>query len=161
MAKKIKTRSWDFAGIFISGLCVLHCLAVPLLLFLAPTLSASIFPSEDITHAVLLAFILGVAGIAFVSGFRVHGQWRPVAWMAGGMLIVIYATFFAHSQLGHTWEPVVAIIGSLALVRAHYLNHHCKKCEVDHTEHDHEHTEGHHSHGGSHSHGAGHHHGRK
>jgi hypothetical protein len=134
-AKKIKTDSWDFAGIFISGLCVVHCLAVPLVLFVIPTLGHSLFPSEDITHVVLLAFILGTAGIAFVSGYRVHGQWRPVAWMAVGVLIIIYATFFAHRQLGHFWEPIVAIIGSLALVRAHYLNHHCKKCDHAHTHH--------------------------
>lgn len=145
-------KNWDIAGIFISGLCVVHCIAVPLILFLAPTLSASLFPSEDMTHVVLLAFILGIAGVAFVSGFRVHGQWRPVVWMAIGMVLVIYATFFAHSQLGHFWEPVIAIVGSLALVRAHYLNHHCKKCEEDHQVHDHEHTVGHDPHHHHHHH---------
>lgn len=137
MAKKLKAGSWDFFGILISGLCVVHCMAVPLVLVIFPAIGASLFPSEDMTHAVLLAFILGVAGVAFVSGWRVHGQWRPVVWMAIGMTIVVYATFFAHKQLGHFWEPFIAIAGSLALIRAHYLNHHCKKC-------DHEHEHAHH-----------------
>lgn len=135
MTKKLKTAGWDFVGILVSGLCVLHCLAVPLVLIVFPAIGASLFPSEDMTHVVLLAFILGAAGVAFISGYRVHGQWRPVAWMAVGMVFVVYATFFAHDHLGHLWEPIIAIAGSLALIRAHYLNHHCKQCEHEHSRH--------------------------
>lgn len=129
---------WDYMGILFSGLCVVHCLLVPIVLFLFPAFGFAIFPQEDLTHVVLLAFILGVAGIAFWTGYRVHGQWQPVVWMAFGIATIIYATFFAHHQLGHHWEPIVAIIGSLCLIRAHYLNHKCKRCEHDHTVHHHE-----------------------
>jgi MerC mercury resistance protein len=120
----------------ISGLCVLHCLAVPIVLILFPSLGLSIFPQEDITHVVLLAFILGVAGIAFVTGYRVHGQWRPVAWLVAGLAFVFFATFFVHNHMGHMWEPVFAIAGSICLIRAHYLNHQCKKCEHEHHKHE-------------------------
>jgi peptidoglycan/LPS O-acetylase OafA/YrhL len=137
---------WDWAGVAISALCILHCLAVPIVLIAFPVLGAKLIPDEDMTHAVLLAFILGVAGFAFVSGYRVHGQKKPVIWMLAGVAIITYATFFAHDQVGHFWEPVIAIIGSLALIRAHILNHRCKTCEIHHGEsecslhsHDHEH----------------------
>lgn len=133
--KKTKTNRWDFAGILVSGICILHCLAIPLILLLMPALSESLIPEEDVTHVVLLGFILGIAGISFVSGFRVHGQWRPVAWMAVGVGFILIATFFAHDHLGHFSEPIIAIVGSLALIRAHYLNHHCKKCEHEHSHH--------------------------
>lgn len=132
-----KLGRWDFWGVLISGLCVVHCIAVPIILILFPALGLSFFPQEDMTHAVLLAFILGVAGIAFVTGYRVHGQWQPVAWLVAGLSIIIFATFFVHSELGHKWEPIFAIIGSLCLIRAHYLNHHCKKCDHEHVKHDH------------------------
>lgn len=131
-----KTTGWDFWGIVISGLCVVHCVAVPLVILIFPALGLRLLPEEDITHAVLLAFILGVAGVAFINGYRVHGQWRPVVWLVAGLILVIYATFFAHKQLGHNWEPVFAIAGSLCLIRAHYLNHTCKKCEVAHQHHE-------------------------
>lgn len=132
-----KISGWDFWGVVISSLCILHCLAIPIVIVIFPALSLKIFPQEDVTHAVLLAFILGVAGLAFVSGYRVHGNWRPVAWLVAGLALAVYATFFAHAQLGHTWEPIIAIVGSLCLVRAHYLNHICKKCEHDHVTHHH------------------------
>lgn len=130
-----KISGWDLWGVFISGLCVLHCLAIPIVILLFPAFGLQIFPSEDVTHVVLLGFILGVAGIAFISGYRVHGQWRPVIWLVAGLGLVSYATFFAHSQLGHAWEPIIAISGSLCLIRAHYLNHKCKKCEKAHSHH--------------------------
>lgn len=125
---------WDIAGVFLSAVCVFHCLAVPIILLLFPVWGNNFMPAEDMTHSVLLAFILGISGVAFVSGYRVHGQMAPVLWMAAGVLIVIFATFFVHTHLGHFWEPVFAILGSLALIRAHILNHRCKECE------DHGHT---------------------
>ena len=137
--KTLKTNGWDFAGILVSGICVLHCIAIPLILLFLPTFGEHLIPQEDITHVVLLGFILGIAGISFVSGYRVHGKWQPVAWMVVGMFFILVATFFAHNYLGHFWEPILAIIGSLALIRAHYLNHHCKKCEHVHEE-QHEHS---------------------
>lgn len=141
-----KTSKWDFWGVIISGLCVIHCLAVPIILLIFPAISREILPQEDITHAVLLAFILGVAGVAFISGYRVHGQWRPVFWLVAGLILIVFATFIVHGFFGHVWEPVFAIAGSLCLIRAHYLNHQCKRCEKVH-EHEHHGVKAHEHHG--------------
>ena len=130
-----KLKSWDLWGVVISGICVVHCLAVPVVLLLFPTVGISLFPQEDITHVVLLGFILGVAGVAFITGYPVHGQWPPVLWLMLGLVFIFFATFLAHDLIGHNWEPVFAILGSLALIRAHYLNHHCVKCEREHKRH--------------------------
>lgn len=137
MKSNHKSKTWDILGIGLSGLCIIHCIILPVLIILAPTMLHEWLPQEDKTHAVLLAFILGIAGFAFISGYRVHGQIRPVLWMLGGVIIITYASFFAHDQLGHLWEPVIAIIGSLALIRAHILNHRCKTCEEHECTHEH------------------------
>lgn len=132
-----KISGWDLWGVVISALCVVHCLAVPVILIVFPAFGREFLPQEDFTHAVLLGFIIGVAGLAFISGYKVHGKWQPVAWLVAGLALAIFATFFAHEMLGHNWEPVFAIAGSLCLVRAHYLNHYCKKCEHAHHKHSH------------------------
>ncbi|RME16303.1 MAG: MerC domain-containing protein [Bdellovibrio sp.] len=136
--KKIKERLhkhralWDRLGVFVSGLCIIHCLSLPILLAFFPQIKKKFFPKEDFTHMILLAFILGFAGAAFLSGYHVHGEKKPVIFMSIGVLIVIFATYFAHNLLGHYWEPVLAIIGSLFLIYAHILNHkHCKICNHD------------------------------
>lgn len=139
-SKKSRSSFWDSFGVGVSALCVVHCVLLPVLIFVAPAILSGVVPHEDWTHAVLLGFILGIAGVAFITGYRVHGQIRPVLWMVAGVLIITYATFFAHSQLGHMWEPVIAIIGSLALIRAHILNHRCKTCEEHECDHDPLHT---------------------
>ena len=123
-------KSWDFAGVAISTICILHCIAVPLVLVLFPAIGSALVPHHDQTHAFLLIFIVGVAGFAFFTGYKVHGQKKPIIWMSVGVIIVTYATIFAHDHIGHKWEPIVAILGSLALMRAHILNHKCKECEA-------------------------------
>jgi len=140
MDKSVKNKqAWDWAGIFISGICIVHCLLVPAILLLAPGVMAEILPNEDLTHAILMAFILGVAGVTFFKGYSLHQNIRPVLWMVAGVLLVAYATYFVHARLGHMWEPLFAIAGSICLIRAHILNrHHCKLCEQHHIEHDHE-----------------------
>lgn len=140
MKSKVKRKTWDAFGVSLSALCIVHCMILPLLIVAFPSLVHEWLPQEDKTHVVLLAFILGIAGFAFVSGYRVHGKMRPVLWMAVGILIISYASFFAHDQLGHLWEPVIAIAGSLALIRAHILNHRCKTCEENECGHDHAHN---------------------
>lgn len=131
-----KISGWDLWGIIISAACVLHCMAIPMIILIFPAVGLELFPREDMTHAVLLAFILGVAGLAFISGYRVHGRWQPVVWLIAGLVLVIFATFFVHREFGHSWEPVFAIAGSVCLIRAHYLNHHCKKCDREHAKHE-------------------------
>ncbi len=142
MKSKVKRKIWDTLGVSLSALCIVHCVVLPLLLIMGPTLLHEWLPHEDRTHVILLAFILGIAGLAFVSGYRVHGKKRPVIWMAVGITIITYASFFAHDQLGHFSEPIIAIVGSLALIRAHILNHRCKTCE----EHECDHQPGLHTH---------------
>ena len=123
----------------LSGACVLHCIAVPIIFLFFPAIAAKFLPEEDMTHAILLGFILGIAGIAFVSGFRKHGSYRPIVWMVFGVSLIIYSAYVAHDQLGHIWEPIIAVIGSLGLIRAHQLNHvSCKTCE-EHHKHNHHH----------------------
>lgn len=135
MKSKLPKRTWDVFGVGLSALCIVHCILLPVLIIASPALVHEWLPTEDKTHVVLLAFILGIAGFAFISGYRVHGKIQPVAWMAVGILIITYASFFAHDQLGHLWEPVIAIVGSLALIRAHILNHRCKTCEEHECDH--------------------------
>lgn len=131
----LKPNFWDRAGIFLSGLCIVHCLALPLGLVLVPVFAEEFLHSNDLTHAILLAFILAVSGFAFIGGYRSHKKKEPVLWFIPGIITIIFATYFTHDTLGHMWEPVFAIIGGLFLIKAHRVNHSCKKCDEVHKHH--------------------------
>lgn len=124
---------WDRIGIFLSSLCVVHCLLLPILMVVSPATAIFFKSEENYVHTYLLLFLIPVAFFALYSGFRMHKEKKPIFLMIVGVAFVLAGTFLAHKWLGHVWEPVVVTIGSVIIVRAHLLNsHHCRKCEEEH-----------------------------
>jgi len=128
---------WDFVGAFISSLCIVHCIALPLLVLMAPAIGTLFFVGEGATHAVLLGLVLMAAGMSFIPGYKVHKHKGPLALSLSGIGFLLGATFLAHDLLGHHWEPILAICGSGQLIAAHWLNHiKCKPCTDHHCHHE-------------------------
>lgn len=132
---KQKTKfkmTWDGVGMALSGLCIIHCLLLPIFLIGFPVITGFIPISEDLTHKILLLFLLPTALFAVYSGYRMHQQKKPLVLMMIGLTIVLLGTLFLHDYVEHYWEPIVVTLGSLIIVRAHFLNrHHCRRCEHD------------------------------
>ena len=129
---------WDLVGAFISSLCVVHCIALPLLVLMAPAIGTFFFAGEGITHVVLFGLVLAAAGMSFIPGYKVHKHAAPLGFSLSGIAFLAGATFLAHDWLGHHWEPLLAICGSAQLIFAHWLNHiKCKSC-TDHHCHTHD-----------------------
>lgn len=124
---------WDRLGIFLSGLCAVHCLLVPVLLMTSPSLAAYWVHDEDPFHQLVFVAILSVALVAFVLGYRVHRSLGPVLWMLLGVGLILVATFFASNWWGDSWSYALSFVGGLTLMRAHFLNRaHCRSCEENH-----------------------------
>lgn len=112
----------DRLGIAISTLCLLQCLALPVLLVAAPMLSAGLL-SHEAFHLVLLAVIVPVSGLAFGLGFHRHRDSR-VWWPAGaGIALLVAAAWLEHQKL---WPPLaiaaVTSMGGVCLIIAHWIN---------------------------------------
>ena len=71
----MQRQPWDLAGIGASSLCVLHCVATPLLVVILPVVEAV----EKQTHAAFALAILGIGLLAFWPGYRRHSRWRIAA----------------------------------------------------------------------------------
>lgn len=122
---------WDRIGISLSGLCIIHCLCLPLAIIVAPAIGS--FFLDDYTHVLLFFLILISVGAAFIPGYQLHRKLHPIACAFLGFSLIAFATFFSHSWFGHAWESPIAICGSLFLIFAHWLNHRskhlCAKCK--------------------------------
>lgn len=129
-----RKKFWDITGMFLSGLCVIHCLALPLIVIFLPAITTAFIPDEGLVHGILFFLIIGVAGLAFIPGYRFHRKFQPLIWLSGGLMLLTFATFFAH-DFGHYLEPIFAIPGSICIIMAHYLNH--KSCKHMCGEHQH------------------------
>jgi hypothetical protein len=125
---------WDKLGIAGSGLCLIHCLTLPVLAGVLPSLGIT-FLVDEIVHQILALALIALAGLAFIPGYRRHRDRRVLALMALGLGLILFATWGeAVADLHGTGETILSVAGSLFLITAHYLNHSfchaCSACEA-------------------------------
>jgi len=95
---KTKSSNWlDGAAVGLSALCLIHCLALPLLVAGLPFLAQF---SEGHLHVQMLFLILPLSIVALGLGFRHHRSTWIVLTGVLGMLILFVGATVAHSQLG-------------------------------------------------------------
>lgn len=120
-----RPRLADLTGIVLSFACLLHCLALPLLLLLAPALSRWIALPEGI-HAAILLLALPAAAIAMRDGWRRHRRLMPTMLAALGLGLLALG-LLAHEGWIAAADPEAAdrlltSIGALTLAAAHLVN---------------------------------------
>ncbi len=109
----------DNAAVALSGLCLLHCLALPMVIAALPFLGQF---GEGHLHAQMLIAVLPVSTIAFASGFRRHRRGSVVAWGGVGVLLLIVGGTIVHGSYGIVADRLLTICGALILATAHYFN---------------------------------------
>jgi hypothetical protein len=114
----------DIAGMVASGSCLLHCLALPVLIAFFPALGTH---GDDLFHKVMIALVLlaGWAGLA--PGFRVHGKPLIPALGLLGVICLASAVFVVGPRYGEVAETIISVMGALFLLTAHIRNYSCCK----------------------------------
>ena len=109
----------DKAAVALSGLCLLHCLLLPVIITLLPFLDQF---SDRHLHAEMLIVVLPVSLIALTVGFRRHADKRVVGLGFAGLLLLLVGATLAHSLYGVVADRMLTITGSVILALAHYRN---------------------------------------
>ena len=109
----------DNAAVLLSGLCLLHCLTLPLLIALLPFMGQF---GDGHFHLQMLIVVLPVSMVAFSLGFRRHRNKTIAAWGIAGMLLLLIGATVAHSSYGIVADRTVTITAALTLAIAHYYN---------------------------------------
>jgi len=113
------TSLLDNAAVALSGLCLLHCLALPMLIAVLPFLGQ--FGAGHF-HIQMLIAVVPVSIIAFALGFRRHHSRSVVAWGGVGVLLLMVGGTIAHGSYGIVADRLLTICGALILAAAHYFN---------------------------------------
>lgn len=113
------TSLLDNAAVALSGLCLLHCLALPMLIAVLPFLGQ--FGAGHF-HIQMLIAVVPVSIIAFALGFRRHHSRSVVAWGGVGVLLLMVGGTIAHGSYGIVADRLLTICGALILAAAHYCN---------------------------------------
>jgi hypothetical protein len=109
----------DNVAVALSGICLLHCLTLPVAIAILPMLGR--FDAGHF-HVQILVVVLPVSIVAFTLGFRRHRNMAVVGWGVLGMLILVVGGTLAHSAYGIVADRTLTICGALILAFAHYFN---------------------------------------
>ena len=120
-----RPRLADLTGIFLSLTCLIHCLALPLAILLAPALSRWIALPEGV-HAAILLLALPAAAVAMRDGWRRHRRLVPAVFAVAGLSLLALG-LSAHEGWIAVANPEAAdrlltSVGALALAAAHLVN---------------------------------------
>jgi hypothetical protein len=132
---KRKLISWDYLGIWLSFLCILHCLVMPVILILAPFYHFYLDQFEF--HLGLFVILLLIACWALLRGYYRHRNQRVLVYGLCGLAILLAVALIPHSH--ETYDNIVVSIinsiGSIFLISAHIMN--VRACRHHHTHHHH------------------------
>ena len=109
----------DRSAIALSGLCLLHCLALPFALLLGPWLGSWLIESETQAHWVLLGIAVPVSAVALWRGYRRSHNAGTVMLGSAGLLLMFLGV--SH-LLGESLEVPLTVIGVSAVLIAHVRN---------------------------------------
>ncbi len=112
---------WDRVGIWLSGICLVHCLLLPLALVVLPVSALLVTWHEDV-HIVFAVLLVPTTVLAFYQGYRRHRQ-KWVLWgFVPGLALVLLASFPGHETLGVLGGTLVTMLGSALLIWGHWQN---------------------------------------
>ena len=134
LAEEPPIRGLDALAMVFSALCLLHCLALPLLVAALP-LAASSLVADERFHQWLLLGAVPTSVIALGWGWRRHHD----AWVAGfgiaGLLLMVFAAFGIQTGLiDAAGERLLTVIGAIALAAAHLRNYLLRHHGHDHSQ---------------------------
>jgi hypothetical protein len=113
---------------WISGACLVHCLALPLVVAVLPLWSLG-----DALHAwlhpVFALLLIPTTLFAMRSGYREHRLRHILVLLGGGLALVLVAGVLGHLGPGERLETGFTLLGSSLLVTGHWRNYQfCSRC---------------------------------
>lgn len=111
----------DRLAVGLSGLCIAHCLVLPLLMTFYSS-SLLLMVSDEVFHTIIVLVAIPISGLALFVGCKSHRKFLVAALGVVGLLLLIASATFLHDVLGESAEVVATIIGSLALATSHVFN---------------------------------------
>jgi MerC mercury resistance protein len=116
----------DLVGTYVSLMCALHCLTVPLLVTVLPLAGAGVFLGGSL-EVLFLAASVALATGSLCWGFRRHRRWQMFIVLGVALMMIAVGRFLARES----FELVFVVMGAAVLAGGHLLNRYlCLTCRV-------------------------------
>ena len=126
---KMKRNFYDYLGITGSGLCLIHCLAMPVLFFIQNSFAKDFLKGMDLENIYLDYLFIALSFVAIFSITKQNDSWKITAsfWL--------FFLLFSISILFEEDFEYLNFLGygaSLGLIITHIINiNHIKKCQIE------------------------------
>ncbi|MFK7825438.1 MAG: MerC domain-containing protein [Oligoflexales bacterium] len=127
----IRIQSYtDKFAIGLSVLCSIHCLLLPVVMLLVPSLAALSIADDELFHKWMIAGVLPISLFALTMGCRKHGKYTFLALGSLGVVLLSLAAFWGHELVGESGEKYITLASSFLIALAHFNNH--RLCQKKH-----------------------------
>lgn len=116
MAGILRSRGFDGVAMSLAGLCLVHCLALPVLVVALPFLA--VFAEAEWVHWLFVAMAVPVSGIALLGSAGRRSGGLVVSALAGLALLAAGAAGWPD----HSYETLLTVAGGIILATVHALN---------------------------------------
>ena len=120
---KALTISSDKIAMSLSMLCMMHCLAFPLLVALLPSISALPLDKEAF-HLWMVIAVIPISLYALTLGCKKHKKISILSSGLLGLVCLISAVLLGESRIGEAGEKILTVIGAILIAFSHYKNFH-------------------------------------
>ena len=126
--KKFSTINLDKIAVYLSVLCAVQCLLLPVSALLLPTLS--LIPlADEWFHSLLLFFVIPTSVFDMALVCKKHKSYNIIFYGFFGLSILIISAIWGHDLFGESGEIVSTLVGTSILSYGHIQNQKlCKLC---------------------------------
>ena len=142
----MKKQFSDKLSICLSLCCILHCIALPVVIILIRSVS-SFWINDENVHIVLVLLAIPISLFAMAKSLKKHNNYKCISLAGVGLLLLVAAIFMhdigfgeehnvgehvqdehgheghdEHGGIGETLETIFTVLGGLILFGAHFLN---------------------------------------
>ena len=111
----------DKLSISLSLLCAVHCLAVPVMLALLPSMAALQLDNEAFHYWMLLA-VIPTSIYALTMGCKRHRHFRLLIVGGTGLALLVLAVMLGEEIIGESGEKILTVIGASFVAGGHFWN---------------------------------------
>jgi len=111
----------DKLSISLSLLCAFHCLAVPVMLALLPSMAALQLDNEAFHYWIILA-VIPASIYALTMGCKRHKHLRLLVVGGTGLALLVLAVMLGEEIVGEYGEKTLTVIGASLVAAGHFGN---------------------------------------
>ncbi len=116
------SKYFDRVAITLSTICIVHCLAIPVVVSTLPIVALTWGLDDAHFHTFMLWFVVPTSVLGFAFGYHAHRGAMIVLLGAVAIAVLAFVALRAHGVWTVGAETAVNVAASVLLAAAHWLN---------------------------------------